>query len=57
MPEDVLSGQTVYWRVDEANVNGLITKGELWSFFVADYLVVDDMESSEPIWFIWLDSF
>jgi hypothetical protein len=55
LPEDVLPGQTFYWRVDEVSADGIITKGGLWSFSVADYLVVDDMESSDPMWLIWWD--
>jgi len=55
LAEDVQPGQTFYWRVDEVSAKGLITKGDLWSFSVADYLVVDDMESSDPMWFIWWD--
>jgi hypothetical protein len=34
-----------YWRVDENNNDGSITTGSTWSFSVADYLIVDDMES------------
>jgi hypothetical protein len=55
LPEDVLAGQNFYWRVDEVSVEGIITKGELWSFSVTDYLIVDDMESSEPAWERWWD--
>jgi hypothetical protein len=57
LPEDVLPGQIFYWRIDEVSANGLITQGDLWSFSVADYLVVDDMESSDPMWFIWWDGY
>lgn len=55
LPEDVLPGQTYFWRIDEIGTNGIITKGDLWIFSVADYLFVDDMESSEPMWLIWWD--
>jgi hypothetical protein len=30
--------------VDEVNPNGTITKGKIWSFTVADFLIVDDFE-------------
>ncbi len=56
LPEDVLPGQTYYWRIDEWNANGTLTRGDLWSFSVADYLFVDDMEAcDEPMWNIWWD--
>ncbi len=55
MSEEALPGQTYYWRVDERNANGSLSKGKLWSFSITDYLVVDDMESSDPMWFIWWD--
>jgi len=55
LPEDVLPGQTFYWRIDEVDADGVITKGDLWSFSVADYLVIDDMETTEPMWNIWWD--
>jgi hypothetical protein len=38
-------GQTYYWRIDEFNTDGTISKGKVWSFTVADYLIVDDFES------------
>jgi hypothetical protein len=38
-------GTTYYWRVDELDANGLLTKGKIWSFSVTSYLVVDDFES------------
>jgi hypothetical protein len=55
LPEDVLPGQTFYWRIDEVDTDGVITKGDLWSFSVADYLVIDDMETTDPMWIIWWD--
>ncbi|MDI6451555.1 hypothetical protein [Anaerobaca lacustris] len=54
LPEDVLPGQTYYWRVDEWNASGTLTRGRLWSFSVSDYLVVDDMEFGD-LWLIWWD--
>jgi Tol biopolymer transport system component len=55
LPEDVLPGETYYWRIDELDTDGIITKGDLWTFSVADYLFIDDMESSEPAWERWWD--
>jgi hypothetical protein len=46
-PCDLQLGTTYYWRIDESepgNPNSPWT-GEIWSFTVADYLVVDDFES------------
>ncbi|MHC4646588.1 MAG: LamG domain-containing protein [Planctomycetota bacterium] len=39
---------TYYWRIDEVNEPN-IWKGSVWRFTVADYLVVDDMESYNAI--------
>jgi hypothetical protein len=60
-------GGPYYWRVDEINSDGSITTGAIWSFSVADYLIVDDMESyndlnpddpeSKRIFNIWLDGY
>ena len=33
-----------YWRIDEYNTDGTITKGRLWQFKVADFILVDDIE-------------
>ncbi len=39
---------TYYWRIDE--VSGLdIWKGKVWSFTVAGYLIVDNMESYDAV--------
>ena len=56
-----------YWRVDEVNGNGTISKGRIWSFAVADFLLVDDFESynnidppdagSNRIFDVWIDGF
>jgi len=51
-------GETYYWRVDEVNPGYSDSKGDLWSFNVADYVVLDDMESYDtgdnPIGDVWL---
>jgi len=52
---------TYYWRIDE--VNNLDTDspwvGEVWSFTIGDFLIVDDFEdyntSDNQIWFSWHD--
>ncbi|HCO92906.1 MAG TPA: hypothetical protein DIU00_02965, partial [Phycisphaerales bacterium] len=48
-----------YWRIDEINPDGTITMGSVWSFTVADHLIVDDFESYDAeenqIWFSWHD--
>jgi hypothetical protein len=45
-PPDALQwGQTYYWRIGEYNTDGTISTGRVWSFTVADYLIVDDFES------------
>jgi hypothetical protein len=53
-----------YWRVDENNADGTVTKGNVWSFTVADFLLVDDFESytdndaeNQAIWQHWVDGF
>ena len=53
-----------YWRVDENNNDGTVTKGRVWSFTVADFILVDDIESytdndaeNEAIWQYWIDGF
>jgi hypothetical protein len=60
-------GGPYYWRIDELNTDGTISKGNLWSFTVADFIVVDDFESyndldpadpaSNRIFNVWLDGF
>ncbi|MHC4116857.1 MAG: LamG domain-containing protein [Planctomycetota bacterium] len=64
-PEGVeWGGGPYYWRVDEINNDGTISKGRVWSFTVADFILVDDFESytdndaaNEAIWQIWIDGF
>jgi hypothetical protein len=53
-----------YWRIDEYNTDGTITKGRVWSFTVADFILVDDFESytdndleNEAIWQHWIDGY
>jgi len=53
-----------YWRIDENNADGTVTRGRVWTFTVADFILVDDFESytdndadNEAIWQNWLDGF
>ncbi len=53
-----------FWRVDEIADDGTVTKGNVWNFTVADYLIVDDLESytdnmdaNEAIFQTWTDGY
>ncbi|MHC4497200.1 MAG: hypothetical protein ACYSYM_15405, partial [Planctomycetota bacterium] len=55
-------GGPYYWRVDESNTDGTISAGRLWTFSVADYLLVEDFEDfndypPDEIWNTWIDGF
>ncbi len=61
-------GKTYYWRIDEVEADGVtVHKGNLWSFTVAEFFVVDDFESyndidppdpaSNRIFDAWVDGF
>ncbi len=60
-------GGPYFWRVDENNNDGTVTKGRIWSFRISDFLVVDDIESyndfdppvpsSHRIFDSWTDGF
>jgi len=60
-------GGPYYWRVDEVAADDTITRGGTWVFTVADFLLVDDIESyndlnpDEPgtnrIFNTWIDGF
>jgi len=60
-PEDLgWGGGPYYWRIDENNIDGTISKGRVWSFTVADFLLVDgfeDYNDFEPdrIFNMWID--
>jgi len=67
-PEGVeWGGGPYYWRIDEYNTDGTISKGKVWNFTVADFILVDDFESyndinegepgSNRIYNAWLDGF
>jgi len=55
-PEGLEFGSTYYWRIDEQNNDGSVSKGRLWKFTVAEYLIVDDFEdynNSSPDRILW----
>ncbi|MFQ6034261.1 MAG: hypothetical protein ACE5NM_00230 [Sedimentisphaerales bacterium] len=59
-PETLQWGHTYYWRIDDLNTDGSISMGRVWSFTVADYLIVDDFESytddlGNRIFQTWMD--
>ncbi len=60
LAEPLLWKQTYYWRVDEVAEDGTVAQGKLWSFAVADYLIVDTFEgytndSPNRIFQTWID--
>ena len=52
-------GQTYYWRIDEIEADDTMHTGPVWSFTIADYLLVDDFENYDAgdnqIWYSWKD--
>ncbi len=66
-PEGIEWGQRHYWRIDEYNTDGSVSTGRVWSFAIADHIVVDDFESyndldpAEPdsnrIYNSWIDGY
>jgi hypothetical protein len=48
-----------YWRIDEINPDTTVSTGGVWSFMIADHLIVEDFESYDSednqIWFSWHD--
>ncbi len=61
-PEGVELGKTYYWRIDEIEVNGTPHKGEVWSFTVTPYVLVDDFEDyndfkPDRIFDTWADGY
>ncbi len=52
-------GGPYYWRIDEYNTDATISKGRVWNFAVADFILVDDFEGYDAgdnqIWFDWRD--
>ncbi|MHC4327195.1 MAG: LamG domain-containing protein, partial [Planctomycetota bacterium] len=59
-PETLEFTRRYYWRIDQFNANRTVSKGRVWSFTVANFLLVDDFEGYndyEPnrIFDKWLD--
>ncbi len=59
-PEGVeWGGGPYYWRIDEYNTDGTTSTGNIWSFTVTDFILVDDFESYDnlenQIWYSWKD--
>ncbi len=59
-PETLEFTRRYYWRIDQFNGNRTISRGRVWSFTVANFLLVDDFEGYndyEPnrIFDKWLD--
>ncbi len=64
LAEPIAWDTACFWRVDEVAADGTVTTGAVWSFTVADYLIVDDFESYtddmnavEAIFQTWLDGY
>ena len=58
LPEALEWAGTYYWRIDEIEADGTSYTGAVWSFSVADYLLVDDFENynaNTRIWESWRD--
>jgi hypothetical protein len=60
--EGIEWGQKYYWRIDEVNNDGTITTGSIWTFVVADYLIVEDFEDysdyqPDEVWNTWIDGY
>jgi hypothetical protein len=60
-PEALEWGTTYYWRIDEIEADNTMHISPVWSFTVADYLLIDDFEDYDTgenqIWYAWKDGF
>jgi len=63
-PDGLIRGTTYYWRIDEVNDTEPNSpwKGDVWSFTIANYLVVDDFEDyndypPDEIFSTWIDGY
>lgn len=59
-PEGFAWGRSYFWRIDEVAAGGTVSKGRIWNFAVADYLIVDDFESytnevGQRVFEVWVD--
>ncbi|MEA3226402.1 MAG: hypothetical protein U9Q07_10675, partial [Planctomycetota bacterium] len=57
-------GGPYYWRIDENNTDGTVTRGRVWNFTITDFVLVDDFEgytdddaAGKAIWQHWTDGF
>ncbi len=55
-------GKTHYWRIDEINTDGSVSKGGVRTFTIADFLPIDDFESytdddGSRIYQTWIDGY
>ncbi len=61
LPQALEWGATYYWRIDEIEADNTMHIGPVWSFTVADYLLIDDFEDynagENQIWYAWKDGF
>jgi len=61
-PQGPQLGQTYYWRIDEVKADDTIYKGDVWSFSVINYILVDDFEdyndySPYEVFSTWWDGY
>jgi hypothetical protein len=59
-PEGLEYNQTYYWRIDEAIPGDNARKGDVWSFYVVDYLIIDVFEGytdypPNEVFMTWVD--
>ena len=59
-PEGVeWGGGPYFWRIDEVSTDGTVSRGRVWSFTVADFILVEDFESYDAgdnqVWYSWHD--
>jgi hypothetical protein len=58
-PGKLAWNSTYYWRVDEVDSLGGLSKGPLWSFTTADFILIEDFEDYDAgdnqIWYAWHD--
>jgi len=64
LPETLEWSVTYIWRIDAIEADGTVNTGSVWSFTIADYLLVDDFENytdndaaGKAIWQTWIDGF
>jgi len=59
-PEVEWGGGSYYWRIDEYNTDATISKGNVWTFTVTDFIGIDDIEDyndypPDEIFSTWID--